>query len=483
MINTYIKKKIVLFIPNSRWHNKRPWISLPYAILILSALLKEKFDLSIIDANGNDLTEEQSKAILSEAKPAAVLVSGFSVEYFQQSHTAMAIAKEVCPETITVLGGVYPTVLGEEAIKDLNIDYIFIGHAENRVNEFLERILSHNKNMINVFPGIGFRDDNCNVIINPVTSYISDVKQMVNPDYSLINIEPYLNKNTLDYQFNSKLPSATIITSYGCPFNCIFCATRTISGRRVVYRTVDDVLEEIEYLISNHNVRNLVFLDDCLLANRTRINTLLNAFTDNSYNLNWKAATVSAWHLDEELLELMRNSGCTQITVSVESGSPRVLNEIINKPLKLEIIPGIVKKCKELGIDIGANFVIGLPGETWDELRETFSFAEYCDFDVVHFHIATPLPKTDLYRIAKEQSLLPPDFSFTNPRFFGFGQGFITTEEFTPSELMILRSYEWDRINFKTTEKIEKIAQMYNTTIEKLNEHRKQTRLKCGIHF
>jgi len=101
----------------------------------------------------------------------------------------------------------------------------------------------------------------------------------------------------------------------------------------------------------------------------------------------------------------------------------------------------------------------------------------------VHFHLATPLPKTDLYKIAKGQGLLPDDFSFTDPKYCGWGQGFITTKDFSPFELMVLRAFEWDRINFSTPEKISKIADIYCMSDEELADHRKQTRLKLGIHF
>ncbi len=286
-----------------------------------------------------------------------------------------------------------------------------------------------------------------------------------------------------DYQMTSSHPTSMMITSYGCPYNCVFCATRTISGRNIVYRPLDDVYNEIEFLQSSYGIRHLVFMDDCFLADRKRIETMLLTFIERSYNLSWKVLAVSAWHIDDELLELMKKAGCFQITVSVESGSPRVLKEIIHKPLKLESVPGIVNKCRELDIDIGANFVIGFPGETWDEIRETFRFAEACNFDLSHFKIATPLPKTDLYKIAREGSFIPQDFSFTDPRFFGYCQGFITTGEFTPFELSILRAFEWDRINFSTPEKIRKAARMMNLSVEELNAHRKETRLKLGIHF
>jgi radical SAM superfamily enzyme YgiQ (UPF0313 family) len=477
------KRKVLLVIPNTRWHGRRPWVILPHAPLILTALLKEEFNFHILDANISDMSEETCVAHIRSLDPEALLVSGLGTEYYSQYHAVMALAKAVRPDMITILGGVYPTVLGEEAMKDPNVDYIFLGHAEERVCNFLYLALARNEKQLRNLYGIGFRDKNGLAVINPVTTYISDVKALVQPDYSLMDVMNYMRQSLKDYQFNSDRPSLPMISSYGCPYNCLFCASRTISGRSTAFRPVEDVLQEIEFLKIQYGVESITFIDDCLLASRPRIESILNAFIERNYNLTWKAASVSAWHLDDTLLDLMKRSGCTQITVSVESGSQRVLSNIMRKPLKLQIIPGIVKKCKEIGIDIGANFVIGLPGETWEEIRQTFRFAEESDFDLSHFHIATPLPKTDLYKLAMKCRLLPSDFSFLDPNFFGYGRGYITTDEFTPSELMILRAYEWDRINFNTRQKVEKVAQMMCLTNDELELHRKQTRLKCGIHF
>ncbi len=476
-------RRVVLFIPNSRWQGKRPWVMTPHAATILTALLKDSVDFHILDANSANLDEEKCESRLAALEPSVVLISALSVEYHVQYHAALALAKRACPRATTVLGGVYATVLGDEALKDPNVDYLFLGHAEERVLDFVSLVLSGDKERVRQLPGVGYVDRNGAQVINPVTSYIGDVQSVVKPDYSLLDMEAYLNQNTMAYQFNSNRLAASMITSYGCPYNCVFCATRTISGRRVLYRPVDHVLEEVDFLVKEFGVRELLFLDDHLLGSRKRIKAILTALIDRNYDLIWKAATVAAWHLDDDLLELMKQSGCVQMTVSVESGSQRVLKEIIGKPLNLKIVPPIVRKCRELGIACGANFVIGFPGETWDELRETFRFAEECDFDVAHFHVATPLPKTDLYRIASEQGLLPDDFSFTDPRFFGFGQGFITTTEFTPFELSVLRAFEWDRINFSTPEKVARMSRLYGVNEEQLTIHRRQTRRKLGIHF
>jgi len=474
--------RILMVNPNSRWFDKRPWIMLPQAVLILTDLLRHDYDFHFLDANGEDLTTEQTGVRIKDINPDMVMISALSVEYFQQYHETIHLARQACPQCTIVMGGVYPTVMGEDALENKELDYIFVGHAEERIGDFVQAVVDNQTDIIRTMPGIGYIDADGQPRINPLDTFIGDVKQLAHLDYSLVDMTPYLSQDNKAYQFNSELPTANIVSSYGCPYNCIFCATRTISGRKVAYRPVDEVLEEIDYMVSRYGVKNLIMIDDCLLTKRERAEAIFQALIDRKYDLVFKLATVSAWHLDDALLEMMKEAGCVQITVSIESGNPRVLHKIIRKPLKLEIVPGIVKKCKELEIDIGANFVIGFPGETWDEIRDTFRYAEEQDFDIVHFHIATPLPGTDLYKIAAEQGLLPADFSFKDPRYFGFGQAFITTDDFTPEELMVLRAYEWDRINFATPEKIANAARMMNLDIADLNEHRKQTRIKCGIH-
>ena len=225
------KALVALVIPNSRWQGKKGWKILPHAALILTALLKEEFDFRILDANAADLSEDDVRAWLREHQPRAVLVSALAVEYHAQYHAVPRLVREACPEAITIVGGVYPTVLGEEVIRDANIDWIFVGHAEERAVEFLKLVLAGEAGRVRALPGVGYRDERGEPVINPVASYITSVKRLVRPDYSLIDVAAYVDQASKDYQFNARERSAPIISSYGCPYNCLFCATRTISRR------------------------------------------------------------------------------------------------------------------------------------------------------------------------------------------------------------------------------------------------------------
>lgn len=479
------KRKVTILVAHYAWFDMRPWNEPTLAVPILTRILKPIINLSLIDANADQLTVEQTKDRIAEIGPEVVLITALSAEYHKAYHTLARIAKEVNPSCTVVMGGVYPTVLAEDVIKDTNVDYAMIGYAEGRLDKLVTYILEGRYNEIDKFPGLAYREGNQEVL-HPIDTYIGDVDEMVKPDYSLVDLEKYISYNDMNvanFIASTNKRNATVITSYGCPNNCLFCATRTISGRKTAFRKPEDVLEEIDYLVEKYHVDCITFADDCILTDRKRAEAIFQGIIDRKYNLELKVTTLAAWHLDEDILKLMKEAGFSRIGIAIESGCERVLHQIIRKPLKLEIIPPLVKLFKKYDILMTADFIIGIPGETWEDIRETFRFAESCDIDLCMFHIATVLPKTDLYKLCKEQNLLPEDFSFYNDRVnFGYCKGSITTDEFTPEELRVLRAYEWDRINFSTPEKRKRACRLMEITEEQLKEHRKKTRRSLGLY-
>lgn len=481
--------KIVLVVANYAWFGKRPWKGMTTSVPIITAILKNKFDLSIIDANVNEYSEEEVKSKLYDSMPDIVLITALSTEYFKAYHAVAKISKEVIPDVPVIMGGVYPTVCPEHVIEDDNIDLVIIGHAEQRLDHLLHLIEKKDIDNIKKFKGIAYkkRGNLKQKVIIPLDQFIGDVPVMVKPDYSLVDIDKYLDverRSIANQNMEPKSRTANIISSYGCPYNCLFCATRTISGKKVAYRPADDVLDEIDFFVREKQVETIIFLDDCMLADKERAKYIFNELIKREYGLEIQISTVAAWHLDREILELMKKAGLSKFGISIESGNERVLHKIIHKPLKLEIIPEIVSICRELDILMRANFVIGFPGETWDEIRDSLRVAEKLDLDMIDIHIATVLPKTELYELAVKMHALPENFTFFEDDInFGFGKGNITTDEFTPNELAVLRAYEWDRINFSTPEKRARACRVMNITEDELQEHRKQTRRHCGIYF
>jgi len=482
-------KKILLTQPNYAWFSKRTWQSPPYTLCLLKAVLKGPFDVCIFDPNFKNLSEEVVRKFLTEYKPDIVGITSVSTEYLNVTSYFTAIVRSQLPDAAIIMGGVVPTVLIEESMKDPNVDYCMMGESEESFPVLVQELGKENPNL-NIVSGLAYWQDG-RAVINE-TKFIEELDKVPFPDYSsirdgvsdgTISILDYGNTRFkyAPYLLARKYPFAVTITSRGCPYRCIFCAAKTVSGEKVRYRSAENVLAEIDYLYKS-GIREILFQDDHFLANRERVIKIIKGLLKRKYNLRWKCGNVTAWLLDKEILELMHKSGCDFIVFSIESGSQRVLKDIIKKPIRLEAIPPILKLAKSIGFDITVNFVVGFPGETWEEIRETFAFAEKLDVDIINFHIATPLPKTELMDICLRDKLLPGDYLTNFASYSGYGKGLITTKEFTPFELEVLRSFEWDRINFSTLERKKKIARMNGISLEELEDWRMNTRRNLGVN-
>lgn len=476
-------KKILLTQPNYAWLSKRTWQFPPYTLCLLKAIISDKAKTAVFDPNFKNLSEQQVRAFLKKTKPDLVGVSSISTEYFNVTRHTTELIRKCLPHAVIVLGGVIPTVMIQEAMKDKNVDYWIMGEGEESFPALIEKIRSGSKDFSEISGLAYWRDSK--PVINKV-EFITDLDAVPFPDYSNVVGATLLDYGNIKFKYAPGLlarnyPAAVTITSRGCPYRCIFCAGRTVSGEKVRFRSAENVLKEIDNLYEQ-GIREVIFLDDHFLANRERAVKIMNGILRNYKGLTWKCVNVTAWLLDEEILKLMYKSGCTHITVSIESGNQQVLTNIVKKPINLEKIPEKLDLAKSIGFDIIANFVLGFPGETWEQIRDTIRYAQELNVDIVNFHIATPLPKTELMDICLESKLLPEDYLNNISKYSGYGKGLITTKEFTPFELEILRSFEWDRINFSSLGRKKSIARMNGITLEELEDWRVNTRRNLGVN-
>jgi magnesium-protoporphyrin IX monomethyl ester (oxidative) cyclase len=200
------------------------------------------------------------------------------------------------------------------------------------------------------------------------------------------------------------------------------------------------VLDEIEHLVDRYGVREIHFDDDNLVLNRKRARELFQGIIDRRLDIVWTVPTgLALWAVDDELLRLMRDSGCYKLYVAVESGDERILRDVIQKPLNLRRVRPLVKAMRKLGIEVESFFVVGMPGETRESLRRSFRFARRLDTDATHFFFANPIPGTRLWEICTDRGLLREGFSFENVR---VERANIDTPELPASELETLVARE-----------------------------------------
>ncbi len=465
-------EKILLAIPNFRWQNwevSTLWNLHPYNICLLSAMIEQEYDVVIVDANIDDLSGEEFSTILEKEKPAVVGITVLTNEYGQAGHITAKIVKNVDRSTIVVLGGVYATNSYSSIIEDKNVDYVVVGEGEYVFKNLLGYLNDRNDLPAK---GIAYKRDG-EIITTPRENFITDLDSLPLPAYHKIDFLKYANINPREsVDAPREFPYARVLTSRGCGIGCSFCEVEYIAGKKFRFRSPVNVVDEIECLKSEYGIKSVLFDDDNMLLNRNRAKDIFKEISRRNLDITWNTIATAAFLLDEEMLELMRESGCQFLAIAIESGVERVLKEIIHKPIKLEYAKKMVKKARELGIDIAANFIVGFPGERWDEIRQTIKFAESFEADYVKIAIATPLPNTELYRIAKDGGYLPANFTFDD---MDWSHGQIETDEFTSQDVAILRAYEWDRINFADPERRKNIARMMNVTEDELNQIRKRT--------
>lgn len=472
-------KKVVLVQPNMKWADwnwKTSWDIHPMNLCLLGAVIRDTYDVVVVDANLEDYTPEAFKKVILDLKPDMVGLTMLTNEYWEAAHLGARFVKEVDPGIVTVIGGVYATVSYKSIYSDQNFDYICVGEGEEAFPGLLRYL-----NGEGPFPPQGFLGRKDGEVTQPDLlqrpPFIQDLDALPYPAWDLVDYSKYtymVGKVTVDHPYT--YPYTRLITSRGCPIGCTFCEVELISGGPFRYRTVANVIRELDFLKKNYGIKSFMLDDDNFFINRKRVKEFCRAIIERKMDLQWKAHAVAVFHMNDEIIELMAQSGCCSIALAVESGSERVLKEIIHKPVRLDDARHVSKKIKEAGMDLLTNFIIGFPTETWAEIRQTFAFAEELDPDYAKFFIATPLEGTILHKMAAESNLLMAHTDTSGQmKDLDWSTSEIQSNEWTVEDMTILRAYEWERINFKTPKKREKVASMMGITLEELDTLRKDT--------
>lgn len=469
------RKKILLVLPNHHWATSDEyytmWLIFPSQVCLLAGQLEDKYEVRIADCIIDDVSEKDFAEIIRKERPDVVGLSNFTHEYSKAGHRAVDIAKSVNPNIITIMGGVYVITSPELAMANPNLDYAVIGEGELVFGQLLDYIFEGKK-----LPekGVGYRKDE-KAVIQQRADFIQDLDSLKYPAYHLIDYLKYATRYGRESIDRPRaLPYARVSMTRGCPIGCTFCTVESISGGPTRYRSAQHMIGEMESLIKNYGIKCFIFDDDNLFMNRLKAEEFLKMIIDRKLNITWQMPATAVFMMEESTVDLCKASGCAYLNIAIESGSQRVLKEVIRKPINFERLLRMISYIKKVGgIDLTANFIIGSPGETYDEILETIRFAEMIDVDYVKFFISTPFPKTKMFAMAKKMGYLDDTVKFDQ---HNWTSGTFNTPHFRSRDLTILRAYEWDRINFGRPEKKRKLMQMMDVSEERLDQIRRATR-------
>jgi radical SAM superfamily enzyme YgiQ (UPF0313 family) len=380
---------------------KDHYLPYPFFLGYSSALLKRDLDVKVnaIDACALDFDEKDFMSYVASYKPDILVMEVPTISF----PLVMNIAKEIKDnlDCKIVIAGSHVTASVKETMKKYRfIDYCLLGEYEISLEELVKHSIDeHDNGDLKKVRGLAFRNQG-EVHINQKRELLKDLDSLPFPDREDFPIEHYH-----DFEIAGK-PCAQIITSRGCPASCIFCIERQVMYASPLYRRRDPakVVDEIALVKERYKAKQVYFDDETMTVNRHHIASICNEIINRKLDIPWTC--MGDITLAHETLKLMAKAGCVGVKFGVETVNTRTLADINKSFMNLDKVKQFVKWCKKLGLWTHATYMIGLPGDTRQDVSKTLDFAIRLDTDSAQFSIATPFPGTPFFEMAEENGWL-----------------------------------------------------------------------------
>lgn len=368
-------------------------------LYVASALEGDGNEVKVIDAETENIETPELQKIAQDFRPEIV---GFSVTTptFKRACESAKKIKEILPNTIIVFGGPHIASFPKISLEFKEIDYGVIGEGEITACE-LVKALKGNQGFEKV-KGIVFRKNN-QIIQTAPRDLLPNIDEIPFPAWYSIDIKKYRDSMSRQEHF------ATMISSRGCPYNCLWCDPEGRMGKIFRGRSPENIFKEIKLLNEKYNIKEILFYDDTFTVNRERIIGLCNLLIRNKSKVTWECRT-RVNLVDEELIRLMAEAGCYRIRFGVESGNEEVL-KFIRKGITKEQVRNAFKWAKKYNIETFAYFMLGLPTETEETMQETVDFAIEINPDFVMFSPTLVFNHgNDMFKWAAENNYIAKDY-------------------------------------------------------------------------
>ncbi len=387
---------ILLIYPPYEWVRKNPPLGLAY---IASHMEKFGYKIKIVDMAALEMNLEVLKNEITRIKPKIVGISSMTPQ-FSSAVTISQIIKCVDRKIPVVVGGPHVSAVSEQVLKEVKgIDFIVIGEGEITFAELSKKIFKNDKNFSDI-DGLAWRS-NGSAVRNKTRAYIEDLDSQPFPAWHLLPVKKY-SPSAVGGDVSKQV--FTLLSSRGCPFQCIFCDSNTIFGRKFRGRTAESIYQEIVYLMKTFDATQFDFVDDTITINKNRLEKLCDLMLENNLNITWMCNS-RVDTITYELLKKMKEAGCKRLDFGVESGDPKI-RKILKKNITTEQIINAHKWAKQLGMITTSFFLVGSPGEDFESIKMTVDFIEKIESDAPGISVVTPFPGTELYRMAKENGWL-----------------------------------------------------------------------------
>lgn len=371
-------------------------IAPPLGIAYMAGVLQENnIDVEILDASAEDMDFKDVEKELLKRKPDLVALTALTPTIGRALETAQVV-KETLPDSIVVMGGYHPTFNFIETLEDENVDIVIRGEGEYIMLNLVQAL--ENQSSLHNVKGIVFEDKNSKeIVVNPEAPLIQDLDELPFPALNLLPMKKY---RLLDMDTHM----TTMITTRGCPMQCSFCSSAAMHGKKIRERSVENIVDEIEYLKTNYDIDTIAFMDDTFTLKKRKVMAICDEILKRNIEIMW-GCTSRVDTLDEKLLKKMKEAGCITIFIGVESADQQQLDNMC-KNTTIAKIENAFKIAHKLKIRTIASVALGMPGDTKEIMNKTVKFVHKLKPNYAIYSLATPYPGTRFYKEAFEKNLI-----------------------------------------------------------------------------
>ena len=361
--------------------------------IIAQVLVNEGYRVDILDINAERISKsELIKRINLKSKYDIIGVGGLITTY-QFLKWLIPELRKYNSESKIIIGGGVVTETQNLLLNKTPADIAVIGEGEMTMKELVS-VLEINKPLETV-RGIVYKREN-QIKINPPRPLIKNLDELPLPAYELFPTDIYVH----NVWISPKKTQINVITARGCPYNCNYCFH--IFGKGARTRSINNVIEEIKYLIDKYKVESLIIQDETFSLNKKRVIEFCNSFLREKIKIPWMCSC-RVNLVDREMFAKMKQAGCYYINYGIESGSQKILDNM-NKRVKVHQAKWAIQQTMDAGFYCGTTFMFGYPGEDLTTIKETINFCRELMLYPTFFY-TTPYPGTKLFEEAKDRIL------------------------------------------------------------------------------
>lgn len=360
-----------------------------YEVEILDCYAESKNQNRIGDKIRAGMTDEEIADYIRNYKPDMVGVSQMFSYLEPVCHSIFSLVKSVSPEIVTVWGGTHPTVRVENCVQYRDVDFVIIGEGERPLLELVNCLNSDGD--LGELKAIAFMGDDGKLVINSDRLWIQDLDEHGMPARHKVVMDKYNSGSTDNKTYN-------MVTSRGCPFSCTFCTAPDFYQKRFKGRSPKQVVDEMEHLISNYSADTIIVDDENLTFDMKRIVAIMDEMIERGVSVKWYAEVgLSISYLTVDIINKMKQTGFVELRLALESGDAEML-KTMKKPLVLRKAREIMSKAREAGMRCVSFLLMGMPGETMEQMENTVKFADEIGFDWNIISMVLPLPGTQIHK-------------------------------------------------------------------------------------